>query len=125
MRYFCVMAKKLPNKVAAWLTDDMLDHIDSKRDWRTRSEYIRALVDADMGDGPTRARRGVATPKQARWQHVRDVVSAQLIDEGFILDDLIGPQIEHMGEEGFWLSYLTNADCIRRMDAHEAKERPA
>lgn len=115
------MAKRTGKRVALYLPDALVDHVEASREWRSASEYIRNLIAADMASKS--AMKPAAKPAKAKHEAHRptmaDVWPVMLAidpDEGYW-----AKAQEPYDEDGFIDFLLGNAVFAERW----AKEKPA
>lgn len=76
----------------------------------------------DYGQRKADMQEPIENVKLPDWEFCRDVVTAQLIDEGLDADYMVGG---HVDDSAFWLKYMTDKNWQERLAKHEAKEKPA
>lgn len=81
----------------------------------------KALV-RDYGQKKSETQEPIESHQVLDWEFCRDVVTAQLIDEGLDADYMVG---DHVDDSAFWLNYMADENWQERLAKHEAKEKPA
>ncbi len=130
------MNQEIGPRVALRIPQRLIDHIDAVRDWRSRSDYIRTLIDLDAKrSAPSLARAQAVkpgpepVPEPETWHSVRERALAHqyAIQPKSEADDVIAKILSAGGgdEETAWTIHLNSGMKTYRpiLEAWEAAQK--
>lgn len=127
-------------RITLWLPDVLMEYIDERRSWRTRTEFLRDLVAASM-DGanlsaplPEAASVNIEEKRDTKpkdlhdpaltWQELRDRAKPYFDENGFSY----GRGYEAHEQDDFWRDYRRSwpmKGVVDDLANYEANKKPA